>query len=81
MTDLFQQWRTAVALSSDTSTALQIPSLGSQSQVSESGASPSYEQVVSMIDHSLSSLKVYVLESEITSSQNSVKSIVKQATF
>ena len=38
-------------------------------------------EVDTMIDRRLAELKVYVLESEITEAQQSVKAVVQQATF
>lgn len=82
MNNDYSQWRTASGLFSGTSMPLQIFSRASQNANTQtSQSSPSYSEVVDLIDHSLSSLKVYVVESEITNSQNTVKSIVQQATF
>lgn len=39
------------------------------------------ERVQQMIDQAIANIKVYVLESEISESQNNVKTIVKQASF
>lgn len=39
------------------------------------------EDVAAMIAAALSQIKVYVVESEITAAQNSVKTIVEQSTF
>ncbi|MDL2319903.1 hypothetical protein LJC45_02085 [Alistipes sp. OttesenSCG-928-B03] len=39
------------------------------------------EQVAEIIVRTLSSLRVYVVESDITESQNSVRAVVEQATF
>jgi hypothetical protein len=39
------------------------------------------QDVAAMIATALSQIKVYVLESEITAAQNSVKAIVEQSTF
>ncbi len=82
MNDLFSSWQTAAASTNGQSEMLNLSILGNSS-VSQQGAdaSLSYEKVVELIDHSLSSLKVYVVESEITSAQNSVKAIVSQSSF
>lgn len=47
----------------------------------QNNSSPSYEQVMQMIDRSISQMKVYVVESEITDSQLSIKTVVEQASF
>ena len=39
------------------------------------------EDVAAMIAGALSQIKIYVVESEITAAQNSVKAIVEQSTF
>lgn len=80
MTDLFSQWRTASSRTSSSGLNVQLASNQNVSSSSNTN-NPSYDQVVEMIDHSLSSLKVYVLESDITETQNTVKSIVSQSTF
>ncbi len=41
----------------------------------------SYREAAELIAQSLSGLKVYVVESEITEAQRAVKSIVSQSTF
>lgn len=42
---------------------------------------PSFGQVMEMIDRSIANLKVYVVESEITQTQNAIKTVVEQASF
>jgi hypothetical protein len=39
------------------------------------------EDVAAMIAGAISQIKIYVVESEITAAQNSVKAIVEQSTF
>lgn len=39
------------------------------------------EDVAVIVNGALASLKVYVVESDITSAQNSVRAVVEQATF
>lgn len=82
MNNEYLQWRTASGLFSKTSMPLQVFSNATQSSLAQGGQSnPSYSEVVDLIDKSLSSLKVYVVESEITQTQNAVKTIVQQASF
>lgn len=40
-----------------------------------------YAEVVELIARSLASLRIYVVESDITDAQNSVRAIVEKATF
>lgn len=39
------------------------------------------EDVARIVNNALASLRVYVVESDITSAQNSVRAVVEQATF
>lgn len=40
-----------------------------------------YSEVMELIARSLASLRIYVVESDITDAQNSVRAIVEKATF
>ena len=56
-----------------------IARFGAPDHDTQRGTSP--EEVAAIVARSLSALKVYVVESEITDAQNSIKSIVRQASF
>ena len=49
--------------------------------VDQAGAQITVAELARVIAQSLSSLRVYVVESDITDAQNSVKAVVDQATF
>lgn len=42
---------------------------------------PGYLEVMNMINQAISQTRVYVVESDITDTQNSIKTIVRQASF
>lgn len=43
--------------------------------------SPSYQEVMQMINQTITQMRVYVVESEITNTQNAVKTVIEQASF
>ncbi len=54
---------------------------GNAAEETGDGKALTAEDVSGIINSALASLRVYVVESDITSAQNSVRAVVEQATF